>query len=263
MFIARIVLTSTGSRCRFKSWRRWIIGDYSNSKTSNIIFFAQWICLYLLRPLSSLFICSVRNALDQFISTNTLWTPPYTWHCTTQLQCDCMWFVLWVRLVRCWCVTFDLCRAAITRARTIVTATSNVTALDMKLVSLHLSSFLFVFFVEKLESNGSEIGRSSSSLYGDIDLSSEEFISKWLGNLSEVQLRAEWSSWKSTHQKKYSTSVQDLERYVVWRSNRAYINYHNSFASNFGFYLAMNKFGDLVRHLCAVRVHVCYSTVVW
>ena len=94
-------------------------------------------------------------------------------------------------------------------------------------VSLRLSSFLLVFFVEELESNGSETRRSSSSVYGDIDLGSKEFVSKWLGNISEVQLRAEWSSWKLAHQKKYSTSVQDLERYVVWRSNQAYINYGN------------------------------------
>ena len=80
----------------------------------------------------------------------------------------------------------------------------------------------------------------------EVDLGSEEFLCKWLGNISEVQLHAEWSSWKTTHRKKYSTSVQDLERYVVWRSNKAYINYHNRFAANFGFYLSMNKFGDMV-----------------
>ena len=128
-------------------------------------------------------------------------------------------------------------------------------------VSLHLSSFLLVLFVEDLESNGSETRQSSSSIYGDIDLGSEEFISKWLGNVSKVQLRAEWSSWKRTHQKKYSTSVQDLERYVVWLSNRAYINYHNSFASNFGFYLAMNKFGDLVRNFVFVQSEFIFATV--
>lgn len=80
----------------------------------------------------------------------------------------------------------------------------------------------------------------------EVDIGSEEFQSKWLGNVSDVQLRAEWSFWKTTHRKKYSTSVQDLERYVVWRANKAYISYHNSFASNFGFSLSMNKFGDLV-----------------
>ena len=87
----------------------------------------------------------------------------------------------------------------------------------------------------------------NSDVYDDeVDLGSEAFVSRWLGNVSELELHAEWSTWKAHHRKKYSTSVQDLERYVVWRSNKAYINYHNSFASNFGFYLSMNKFGDMV-----------------
>ena len=89
-------------------------------------------------------------------------------------------------------------------------------------------------------------GHHGDTAYDSSELRSEEFVSKWLGNVSDVELRAEWSSWKGLHGKRYSSSVQDLERYVVWRSNMAYINYHNSFASNFGFYLAMNKFGDLV-----------------
>lgn len=108
-------------------------------------------------------------------------------------------------------------------------------------VSLHLASLLIVFFAEELDGHGSD-----TQEYGDVDLDSEEFVSKWSGNVSEVQLLAEWSAWKGLHRKRYSSSVQDLERYVVWRSNRAYINYHNSFASSFGFYLAMNNFGDLV-----------------
>ena len=89
---------------------------------------------------------------------------------------------------------------------------------------------------------------------GGVDLDSEEFVSKWIGNVSEGELRAEWSSWKGLHRKSYSTSVQDLERYVVWRANKAYINYHNCFASNFGFYLAMNQFGDLVRSLLVYSI---------
>lgn len=97
-----------------------------------------------------------------------------------------------------------------------------------------------------LKCHGNRPEQSSDMYNNEVDLGSEEFLSKWLGNVSEVQLHAEWSSWKATHRKKYSTSVQDLERYVVWRSNKAYINYHNSFASNFGFYLSMNKFGDMV-----------------
>ena len=100
-----------------------------------------------------------------------------------------------------------------------------------------------------LKCHGNRTEQTRDKYNNEVDIGSEEFLSKWLGNVSEVQLQVEWSSWKATHRKKYSTSVQDLERYVVWRSNKAYINYHNSFASNFGFYLSMNKFGDMVRFL--------------
>lgn len=119
--------------------------------------------------------------------------------------------------------------------------------------SLSLSSLLFVIFVQGLDCRSPAGSRRSRrpaeniNMFGGIDLRSEEFVGRWLGNVSELQLRAEWSAWKGLHRKRYSTSLQDLERYVVWRSNKAYINYHNSFASTFGFYLAMNQFGDLVR----------------
>ena len=100
-----------------------------------------------------------------------------------------------------------------------------------------------------LKCHGDRTEQSNDMYIGEVNLGSEEFLSKWLGNVSEVELHEEWFSWKAQHRRKYSTSVQDLERYVVWRSNKAYINYHNSFASNFGFYLSMNKFGDMVRFL--------------
>ena len=98
-----------------------------------------------------------------------------------------------------------------------------------------------------LKCRGNRTEEIGDTYNNEVNLGSEEFLGKWLGNVSEVELTAEWSSWKTTHRKKYSTSLQDLERYVVWRSNKAYINYHNSFASTFGFYLSMNKFGDMVR----------------
>ena len=107
-----------------------------------------------------------------------------------------------------------------------------------------LLSLALLLSILKCRGIGTE--QSSNMYNNEVDIGSEEFQSKWLGNVSDVQLRAEWSFWKTTHRKKYSTSVQDLERYVVWRANKAYISYHNSFASNFGFSLSMNKFGDLV-----------------
>ena len=110
-----------------------------------------------------------------------------------------------------------------------------------------LLSFALLLSVLKCRGNRIEEINDNIMYNNEVNLGSEEFLSKWLGNVSEVELTAEWSSWKTTHRKKYSTSLQDLERYVVWRSNKAYINYHNSFASTFGFHLSMNKFGDMVR----------------
>ena len=55
-----------------------------------------------------------------------------------------------------------------------------------------------------------------------------------------------WATWRETHSKRYSSSSESLARYVVWRSNIAYIESHNSYADSFGFTLAMNGYGDLV-----------------
>ena len=55
-----------------------------------------------------------------------------------------------------------------------------------------------------------------------------------------------WATWRQTHSKSYSSSTESLARYVVWRSNIAYIESHNSYADNFGFTLAMNGYGDMV-----------------
>ena len=55
-----------------------------------------------------------------------------------------------------------------------------------------------------------------------------------------------WSSWRTLHNKSYLSSHEELERYVAWRSNTAYIQYHNSFADKFGYTLAMNNYGDMV-----------------
>ena len=56
----------------------------------------------------------------------------------------------------------------------------------------------------------------------------------------------EWSQWKVTHTKYYTSNNEELERYVTWRTNKAYVEYHNAFAEDFGYSLALNKFGDMV-----------------
>ena len=57
----------------------------------------------------------------------------------------------------------------------------------------------------------------------------------------------EWHMWKSQHGKSYVSVREELERHFVWLANREYINAHNQNAHIFGFTLAMNHLGDIVR----------------
>ena len=61
-----------------------------------------------------------------------------------------------------------------------------------------------------------------------------------------LQYPEEWQLWKSEHSKSYATDREEIDRHLVWLSNREYINAHNKNAHIFGFTLAMNHFGDIV-----------------
>lgn len=41
----------------------------------------------------------------------------------------------------------------------------------------------------------------------------------------------------------------ELERHIIWRTNQQYIDAHNKYNATFGYTLAMNGMGDLVRTL--------------
>lgn len=58
---------------------------------------------------------------------------------------------------------------------------------------------------------------------------------------------SEWLGWKAKHEKSYESNIHELEKYVTWISNSALIEAHNKLSSDFGYTLAMNQFGDLVR----------------
>ena len=64
---------------------------------------------------------------------------------------------------------------------------------------------------------------------------------------AKFEFLEEWNLWKAQHGKSYSEERGELERHIVWLSNRAYIEHHNANAKIFGFTLAMNQFGDMVR----------------
>lgn len=66
------------------------------------------------------------------------------------------------------------------------------------------------------------------------------------GNPPKYELKEEWNLWKAEHGKNYESDHVELERHLVWLSNKEYIDHHNANVDIFGFKLAMNHHGDLV-----------------
>ena len=63
------------------------------------------------------------------------------------------------------------------------------------------------------------------------------------------KLGEEWQLWKTQHDKSYLSQLEELERHVIWQSNKKYIEAHNQNAHILGFTLKMNHFGDMVSTL--------------
>ena len=63
---------------------------------------------------------------------------------------------------------------------------------------------------------------------------------------AKFEFLEEWEMWKEQHGKGYQSEREELERHLVWLSNKKYIDQHNVNTDIFGFTLAMNHFGDLV-----------------
>ena len=64
--------------------------------------------------------------------------------------------------------------------------------------------------------------------------------------MPQYEFVEEWNLWKTQHGIKYETNVEDLDRHLVWLSNKKFIELHNANSHIFGYTLVMNHFGDLV-----------------
>ena len=64
--------------------------------------------------------------------------------------------------------------------------------------------------------------------------------------MPQYELVEEWNMWKGHHEKTYATDLEDLNKHLVWLSNKKFIALHNANSHIFGYELAMNHFGDLV-----------------
>lgn len=71
----------------------------------------------------------------------------------------------------------------------------------------------------------------------------------------KFQLGEEWQLWKSEHGKDYQSDREELERHVIWQSNKKYIEAHNQNSHILGFTLKMNHFGDMVRLQWHLQTH--------
>ncbi len=76
--------------------------------------------------------------------------------------------------------------------------------------------------------------------------SAEDILFKYRGQYKHHE---EWRWWKKIHTKNYGTYQEELERHLIWLSNRKYIEQHNANADIFGFNLAMNYWGDMVSNI--------------
>jgi len=63
---------------------------------------------------------------------------------------------------------------------------------------------------------------------------------------AKFEFLEEWEAWKEQHGKGYQSERDELERHLIWLSNKKYIDQHNANSDSFGFTLAMNHFADLV-----------------
>lgn len=72
------------------------------------------------------------------------------------------------------------------------------------------------------------------------------------------QLGEEWHLWKAENEKMYTSDREELERHLIWLSNKKYIDGHNANKDIFGYTLAMNQYGDMVR---AHQICTCIQNI--
>ena len=78
---------------------------------------------------------------------------------------------------------------------------------------------------------------------------------------AKIEFPPEWHAWKSEHQVTYATEIEELQKHVVWLSNKQFIDEHNKYEDVFGYNLKMNRYGDLVSRKNAIVIvhHMQYT----
>lgn len=65
-------------------------------------------------------------------------------------------------------------------------------------------------------------------------------------NKAKFESLEEWNTWKDYHGKSYQSDRDEIEKHIVWLSNKEYVDQHNANAHIFGFNLDLNHLGDMV-----------------
>lgn len=73
----------------------------------------------------------------------------------------------------------------------------------------------------------------------------------WMSHVScykaKFEFLEEWESWKGYYgNKSYKSQREEIEKHIVWLSNKEYIDQHNANTHIFGFTLTLNHLGDMV-----------------
>ena len=63
---------------------------------------------------------------------------------------------------------------------------------------------------------------------------------------AKFEYTQEFQDWKVKYNKVYETKETELERQIIWESNKKFVENHNANSDKFGFTVAMNEFADLV-----------------
>uniref|UniRef100_A0A1X7VMI2 Uncharacterized protein n=1 Tax=Amphimedon queenslandica TaxID=400682 RepID=A0A1X7VMI2_AMPQE len=62
---------------------------------------------------------------------------------------------------------------------------------------------------------------------------------------AKFEYTQEFQDWKVKYNKVYETKETELERQIIWESNKKFVENHNANSDKFGFTVAMNEFADL------------------
>ena len=74
---------------------------------------------------------------------------------------------------------------------------------------------------------------------------------------AKFEYTQEFQDWKVKYNKVYETKETELERQIIWESNKKFVENHNANSDMFGFTVAMNEFADLVSIINVFGMCLC------